>query len=574
MTLDYQRLLPVLKRIAPDRFDEVDTDNLASKELQSVLEDRFSQEELVHAYAKILGIPFIRIDSKDISKDLYHDFPDKTMERYLFVPFKKEENVVHLAVVNPVDYTTLQAIKFLFRDRGESYNVYAALEEDVNEVITSFRTINAEVNETLSYMEEESGQDDENIQTLDDTSDVDDEEIAHAPIAKIVSVILKNAVEGGVSDIHIEGRDKDVRVRFRLDGVLHTSLVLPKSIYAAVVARLKILSNLKIDEHRKPQDGRISIFEHGRKIDFRVSTFPTQYGEKVVLRILDSSKSITDIETLGFWGPRAELIKQSIRQPYGMILVTGPTGSGKSTTLYTLLSMVNNEEVNIVTLEDPVEYYLEGINQSQVKPEIDYTFASGLRSILRQDPDVIMVGEIRDGETAGLAVESALTGHLMFSTLHTNTSIGAIPRLQDMGVEVFLLSSSLEVIIAQRLARKLCPKCKQKKIVDEKLKTFLDKELGNLSQEFMKEMYDGDFSYIYEPIGCDYCTEGYKGRVSVYEALQIDQKMQSLIDHEAKEEEYYEYLKKQDFATMKQDGLLKVLNGHTSLEELLRVVDS
>ncbi|MFB6224930.1 MAG: GspE/PulE family protein, partial [Candidatus Paceibacteria bacterium] len=379
-----------------------------------------------------------------------------------------------------------------------------------------------------------------------------------APVSKIVSVILKNAIEGGASDIHIEGQEENIRVRFRVDGILHTSLILPKNVQSSVVARIKILSDMKIDEHRKPQDGRFKIIHEGHKIDFRVSTLPTAYGEKVVARILDTSEGIKELPELGFVGPKADHVRDSIKAPYGITLVTGPTGSGKSTTLYTLLSMVKGEEVNIVTLEDPVEYYISGVNQSQVHAEIGYTFASGLRSILRQDPDIIMVGEIRDGETAGLAVQSALTGHLVFSTLHTNDSVGAVPRLIDMNVEPFLLSASINLVIAQRLVRTLCDECKQEVEMSEERREYIKGAIDRLSDDLVEALYDGDFSTLYEPGGCKKCSDGFKGRVAVFEALKIDQTLRANIEEGFHEEEFNTYLKKNDFITLKQDGLFKV----------------
>ncbi len=576
MVIDYQRILPVLEKVAPDRLSGIqDLETISLEELKQQLQEKFTMSELVHAYSHVIGVPYAELVPGRINKELYYTLPEKTMSRYKFVPFEKKDGVVSLALFDPFDYNTLQAIKFLFRDSKDTFKVFISSEEEIQKVIDSFQNLSAEVKDTLSQMEGLKKSESEKTVQLNTTNETLDpgERIENTPIIKIVSVILKNAVEGGASDIHIEGVEENVRVRFRVDGVLHTSLILPKNVYSSVVARIKILSNLKIDEQRKPQDGRFSILEEDKKVDFRVSTFPTEYGEKVVLRILDTSKGILPLKDLGFRGPKASLIEESILKPYGMVLVTGPTGSGKSTTLYTLLSMVNNEEINIVTLEDPVEYFVSGVNQSQVKPEINYTFASGLRSILRQDPDIIMVGEIRDGETAGLAVQSALTGHLVFSTLHTNDSVGAVPRLQDMGVEPFLLSASLELVIAQRLVRKLCNRCKKKTEMSDKIKSYFEEEFQYLSQELLSQVVTSDVTHLYEPVGCEYCKDGFKGRMSVFEALPITEKMQSLIEKGAQEDEIYDYLRKNDFVTLKQDGLFKVLNGDISLEELLTVVE-
>lgn len=576
MAIDYQRILPVLEKVASERLVGIENiDSIPVDSLQKELQERFSEQELVQAYSHVIGVPYAELVPGRINKDLFYSLPEKTMSRYQFVPFAKEGNVISLALYDPFDYNTLQAIKFLFRDSNETFQVFIAPQDDIQKVLDSFQNLSAEVKNTLSQMESMKGKEDDNIVQLDTTNQSlgPGENIENTPIIKIVSVILKNAVEGRASDIHIEGTGVNVRVRFRVDGVLHTSLILPKDVYSAIVARIKILSNLKIDEQRKPQDGRFSILEGEKKVDFRVSTFPTEHGEKVVLRILDTSKGILPLIDLGFRGPKAKLIEESILKPYGMVLVTGPTGSGKSTTLYTLLSMVNNEEINIVTLEDPIEYFISGVNQSQVKPEINYTFASGLRSILRQDPDIIMVGEIRDGETAGLAVQSALTGHLVFSTLHTNDSVGAVPRLQDMGVEPFLLSASLELIVAQRLVRKLCDKCKRKVEMSEKVRSYIHAEFTYLSEEFLSQVVTDGITHMYEPVGCEYCKDGFKGRMSVFETLPITEEMQGLIEKGAQEDEIYEYLRKNDFVTLKQDGLFKVLTGDISLEELLTVVE-
>ncbi len=332
-----------------------------------------------------------------------------------------------------------------------------------------------------------------------------EEVLKDAPVTKLVQVIISHAIEGHASDIHIEPMDHDYRVRYRVDGVLHVSLILPKGIGPVVISRIKILANLKIDEKRKPQDGRFRLVSGGKEIDFRVSTLPVIDGEKIVLRILDKEEGVSNIASLGLMGSANENMMLAIKETYGMILLTGPTGSGKSTTLYALLKILNNEERNIITLEDPIEYELEGLNQSQIKPEIGYTFASGLRTILRQDPNIIMVGEIRDAETAELAVHAALTGHLMFSTLHTNTAIGAIPRLIDMGIEPFLLSSSLRLVAAQRLVRKICEECKEEEKVADSVKAQLIEELKDVSEEELKK-YGVDLKAevkLYHGKGCD-----------------------------------------------------------------------
>ncbi|MFA7319766.1 MAG: GspE/PulE family protein, partial [Parcubacteria group bacterium] len=398
-----------------------------------------------------------------------------------------------------------------------------------------------------------------------------------APVTKLVQVIIGHAIEGRASDIHIEPMDKDYRVRFRVDGTLHINLIIPKEIGPAVISRIKILANLKIDEKRKPQDGRFRTTNNGKEIDFRVSTLPVISGEKVVMRILDKDQGLANIESLGLLGTSLEDVKKSIKETYGMILFTGPTGSGKSTSLYSLLKILNEEERNIITLEDPIEYNLDGLNQSQIKPEIGYTFASGLRTILRQDPNVIMVGEIRDSETAELAVHAALTGHLMFSTLHTNTALGAIPRLIDMGIEPFLLASSLRIVVAQRLVRQVCPNCKKEIAIPASVRKAIAAEVEKISASELKK-YGVDSKTelkFFKGVGCDACNgTGIKGRVAIYEAILVNDNIRAIITEKGGGEELLEKERERlGILTMKQDGILKVVKGLTTIEEIDRVTE-
>jgi len=393
-----------------------------------------------------------------------------------------------------------------------------------------------------------------------------------APISKIVSVMLRHAVDGGASDIHIEPVAESLKIRYRMLGTLYSSLNLPLKVHPAVVARIKILSELKIDETRVPQDGRFSAKVGGRRIDFRVSTFPTADGEKVVIRILDPTEGIKDFEELGLVGRNFKVVESAIKKPYGMILVTGPTGSGKTTTLYSILRVLNKESVNITTLEDPIEYHIEGINQSQVKPGIGYTFATGLRHIMRQDPDIIMVGEIRDEETASLAVHSALTGHLVLSTLHTNDALGVIPRLVDMGIEPFLIPSSLNIALAQRLVRTLCPDCRKKVKASEKTKDLIVKEFNQIPQEMRKGLKVADPLYVYKAQGCKKCDNtGFVDRIGIFEALGMTTGLKELILKTLSSEAIRKEAEKHGRISMRQDGILKVLKGQTTIEEVLRV---
>ncbi|MFZ1735582.1 MAG: GspE/PulE family protein, partial [Candidatus Moraniibacteriota bacterium] len=398
-----------------------------------------------------------------------------------------------------------------------------------------------------------------------------------APIAKLVQVVIGHAIDGRASDIHIEPVEGSYRVRFRVDGVLYASLVLPVSVGKAVVSRIKILANLKIDEKRKPQDGRFRATERGTTVDLRVSTLPVVEGEKVVLRVLDKSAGLASLEKMGLSGRNYEVLTRKIMEPYGIILMTGPTGSGKSTTLYGFLSILNKEERNIVTLEDPVEYFLDGINQSQVKPEIGYTFASGLRSILRQDPNVLMVGEIRDNETAELAIHAALTGHLVFSTLHTNDAIGAVPRLIDMGIEPFLLASSLQAVAAQRLVRRICEHCKEQVSTPERVLAKVQEFLADISPEEAARYHvtlDGTLQFFVGK-GCPECNDsGYKGRIALHEVLEMTDSLRAVIaERKGSEAEVQEIAKKQGMTSMKQDGILKALRGDTTIAEVERVTE-
>jgi type IV pilus assembly protein PilB len=501
-------------------------------------------------------------DVPDIDQRAMQFIGDEAARKYRMAAFGKEDGVVKIAMVNPQDVEALNVLRFLaekeiFQKMLDQHS--GATESVLKDAVLSLKGDGA------------SEQGRQQRQRKTEVREV----LQDAPIAKLTQVLLRHALEGRASDIHIEPVDTQYRVRFRVDGILHASLVLPMDVGRAVVSHIKILSALKIDEKRKPQDGRFRFEEGGRVIDLRVSTFPVVEGEKVVMRILDKSKGLADLDTLGLTGRNSEVLLRKIREPYGIILMTGPTGSGKSTSLYAFLKILNQEERNIVTLEDPVEYFLEGINQSQVKPEIGYTFADGLRSILRQDPNVIMVGEIRDSETAELAIHAALTGHLVFSTLHTNTAIGAIPRMIDMGIEPFLLSSSLQAVAAQRLVRRICEHCKAEMEISDKILGGVRTELAAVSPEEAQK-YGVDLQgkmTFFHGTGCEECGQGgYKGRVAIHEVLEVTSEIQSITtDKKGSEPEIEKEAARQGMLTMRQDGLLKALTGKTTLAEVERV---
>jgi len=392
-----------------------------------------------------------------------------------------------------------------------------------------------------------------------------------APIIKIVSAMLKEAVTIGASDVHIEPQKTRLRVRFRMDGVLQEVQSLPIELHRAIISRVKIMSNLKIDENRIPQDGRFRTEVYGRDIDYRVSSFPTPSGEKVAIRVLDPQIGLRQLDELGLSGKSGRLVSEGIERPFGMILITGPTGSGKTTTLYAVMQRLNKDDVNIVSLEDPVEYSIEGVNQSQVRPEIGYTFASGLRQILRQDPDVMMVGEIRDSETAALSVHAALTGHIVLATLHTNNAVGVIPRLIDMKVDAFLLPSVLNVMVSQRLVGQLCQQCKQAESAPAKIAEIIKKELAALPEEVKKTIKYKDPYQIWKSPGCKECkNKGRVGRVAIFEALAMTPELEVIINAQPTENKILEEAQRQGMVTLRQDGIIKALEGLVSIEEIIR----
>jgi type IV pilus assembly protein PilB len=480
----------------------------------------------------------------------------------------KVKNSIQVVMIYPEDIAAQNALRFLANQENFAYQVYLITPSNLANLLKQRKDISSETKKALKGL-------DRGIEKVLGTSEQGSTNktiTEEAPIIKMVFVILRHALEGNASDIHIEpGRDKLI-VRFRMNGALYPSLSLPLNVHPAVVARIKILSNLKIDESRMPQDGRFSVRIDDKDIDFRVSTFPTLYGEKVEIRVLDPSTGLKSFEDLGMSKRSLEVIKEAIKKPYGMILFTGPTGSGKTTTQYAILRIMNKDSVNIVTVEDPIEYSISGINQSQVKPEIGYTFARGLRQILRQDPNVIMVGEIRDDETADLAINAALTGHIVLSTLHANSSVGVIPRLMDMGIKSFLIPSTLRIVISQRLIRTLCPSCRIKTKPSEKQKSYILERIKNMPDSVKNEIKLEDQFSIYTAKGCEACgLVGYSGRVGLYEVLSMSEELAELIQNNPLENLIFKAAQKQGMLTMEQEGILKVLSGQTTMEEVIRV---
>ncbi len=563
------------KIINQKQADQIESEikNNSQKTEEDLLVARGFVEEkkLFDLKSQWLGIPFVADPPENLSLEVLQTIPEETAKFYRMIPLGQKKTEFMVGMVCPEDLKAQEALKFLARKNNFVYQVFLITPKVFAAVLSKYRDLKKEVGRALEQFQEEEAQTEsshkEKIQ--DKISNVED-----APIAKIVNVILRNAIEGGASDIHIEPSRAKLRVRFRVMGDLFSSIFLPLNIANAVLARIKIMSNMKIDENRVPQDGRFSMKINSKTYDFRVSTLPTALGEKVVMRILDPDAGYKTFEDLGLDGRNLELMKKAIDEPFGLILVTGPTGSGKSTTLYAVLQAINNEKINIISLEDPVEYFCEGVNQSQVKPEIGFDFASGLRSILRQDPDVIMVGEVRDEETALLTIHSALTGHLVLSTLHTNDSLGVVPRLVDLKVQSYLIPSTLILALAQRLVRQLCPDCKKKVQAQGYLKEKIIAEFNEIPEISRHGISLSDAIDIWEPVGCPKCKrQGFLGRIGIFEALEMTPELGEIVLKNLSEAALKAEGRRQGLITMRQDGILKALKGMTTIEEVLKATE-
>lgn len=561
----------------------VTTDDAAALQEQAIREDRdFGQvvlekgtvtsEDLLKIKSEIYHLPIIKIEQIDFNKSVIEDISEDVVNFYKIIPFAKDETSLKVGIINPEDINALEALKFIASDKGLQLEKYIISYKDFDQLARNYRSLSGEVGKALKSL----GEEEEAKQKI--TPKTIEEITAEGAVTKIVASIVKYAIESRASDIHIEPFEENVRVRFRIDGVLGSMLQLPKNTHSAVVTRIKILSDLKIDETRLAQDGRFSTVLNHHRYDFRVSTFPTKNGEKVVMRILDPLAGKISLADLGLEGRALEVLERGIDKPFGSILITGPTGSGKSTTLAGILKELNTEDVNIVTLEDPIEYFVEGVNQSQVHEEIGYTFASGLRHILRQDPDIIMVGEIRDHETASLAIQAALTGHIVLSTLHTNDSIGVVPRLIDMSVEKYLIPPTLNVAAAQRLLRKLCPDCKIKTKANTGEEKIINDAIMQMPADYQKNLLSKDGYTIYKPNTenpCKSCAgKAFKGRIGIFEMLEMTDDLEKIILGTLSESALRNEARRQGMITMFQDGILKVLKGTVSLAELLEVAQA
>ena len=571
--------------INDSQLDELKT--LAKRSKQSLQETVIDQkvvsdEKLTKMIGELIDVPFVRIEPKDILDDVLKKIPEHIARQYNVVLFAiNDDGSLSLAMEDPDD---VQALNFIQKEIGYNTKVFLATKSNILDCLENYRgDMNDELDEVISVQKDASAED-QNV-SQDDFAE-------NSPIAQTVNLLLEYAIKSNASDIHIEPREDYVQVRYRIDGVLKEVNKLPRNVHGALVSRIKILSNLKIDERRVPQDGRFKIKVSGKQYALRVSTLPIADGEKVVMRILDESNQAISLDKLGYWGLSLATVKDAMAQPNGMILVTGPTGSGKSTSLFSILSELNTPDVNISTIEDPVEYKIPGVNQTQTNAKAGMTFASGLRALLRQDPNIIMVGEIRDGETANLGVQAALTGHLVFSTLHTNNAATCLPRLLDMGIEPFLIASTVKAVIGQRLVRRLCMNCRQEYVPNAEelsyivqmfsLKQGSIQRLHELEGQAFADKIGGDTPmgstdvtiqrlWRPNPEGCDECNHvGFKGRVGIYEVLGISVPIQKMITANATSNDIQEQAISEGMVTMQTDGLIKSLRGVTTIEEVLR----
>lgn len=553
-----------------------------------------TEKDLTKLYAAEIDVPFIELNSKEIKREVLKLIPERIARQYGVVLFGVEEDGSKLLAMEDPD--DIQAVNFLQKQLGNNIKVHVAVASNVRAALDQYRgSIGNELTKVVTAGDEEESEQEEEI---------DEEDLAEdSPVAQTVNLLIEYAIRANASDIHIEPRENHIIVRYRVDGVLREANKLPKKVHNALVSRIKILSNLKIDERRVPQDGRFKIQIGSAIYALRVSTLPISEGEKVVMRILDESSGATSLEDLGYWGVSLDAVNKAIVQPHGMILVTGPTGSGKSTSLFSILSLLNKPAVNISTIEDPVEYKIPGANQTQVNPKAGMTFAAGLRALLRQDPNIIMVGEIRDSETAGLAVQAALTGHLVFATLHTNNAATCLPRLLDMSIEPFLIASTVRAVVGQRLVRRLCVDCREEMTPDAPVLKQIADIFGTDNPATMKRIHQleeqafaggvGKIStgksliktdtlsttgthiirlFKVHDEGCESCSHvGYKGRIGIYEVLSNSATVQKLIVSNSTSDLIQEQAMKEGMITMQVDGFIKALRGQTTIEEILRV---
>lgn len=523
--------------------------------------------DILKVKSDYLNVPVKVLGDTEISSTILNYIPQESALHYRFVPVGLSDGVLEVGLVDPDNIEARDALNFISAKIGLPFKIFLISESDFNKVMTMYQNLSGEVKQALTDLDTEliPGESSEQLEG-EEKKGGDTQIVEDAPVNKIVATILRYATEGEASDVHIEHMREKIRVRFRVDGTLNTSLILPGAVHPQLVARIKVLSNMRLDERRKPQDGRFSAKIEGRKIDFRVSTFPAFYGEKVVLRILDQEKGVKSLSDMGMTPANLETVRKALQRPYGMILISGPTGSGKSTTLYSMLNELDRDHTNVLSLEDPVEYNMDGVSQSQVRPEIGYTFAAGLRTTLRQDPDVIMVGEIRDKETAQLAVQAALTGHLVLSTIHTNNAVGVIPRLIDMGVDPYLIAPTLILAIAQRLVGTTAPGAYEEVPVEGTIKALIDREFQGLPAEVAQTITYAPTVYKIKPTPDT--PSGTRGRAAVMEMLPITKEIEAAILRNPTEVEVGEIARSQGMLTMREDAILKAFNKIIPFEEV------
>ncbi len=519
--------------------------------------------------SELLGVPYKKVNVAAVPEDLLKLISRETSAAYKVIPIDRTPKMLVVGMFRPDDVRAQEALKFIAKQNGIDLGVYLIGYSDLAAMVERYAPYKSEIEEAVKEMGKAGGTEEDRAIDLEEAGKGEE-----APVIKIVASTLRQAVDAGASDVHIEPERRKLRIRFRIDGALREVAALPTALIQPVVSRIKVLARLKLDETRTPQDGRFRTNFSGREIDYRVATFPTPAGEKVAIRVLDPKTGLKGLDQLGINSYNAGILEEAMQRPYGMILISGPTGSGKSTTLYAIMQRLNVESRNLVTLEDPVEYFMEGINQSQVRPEIGYTFASGLRQILRQDPDVIMVGEIRDNETAGLAVNAALTGHTMLSTIHTNNAVGVVPRLVDLGVPPFLLSSALNIVIAQRLVLRLCPTCKVAVDAPKEVEAFITESLELFPPALKKTLSYKTPYKIYQQgkdPNCKTCRgRGTTGRVALYEMFRMTRELGELINKGFTEGSLWDEARRQGILTMRQDGIMKAMEGVVSVEEVMK----
>ncbi|MEX0934197.1 MAG: ATPase, T2SS/T4P/T4SS family [Candidatus Saccharimonadales bacterium] len=581
----FEKLLVEQGLISEEQLQELRQESAEKgKSIVNLISERnlVDPESTVKTIAKAENVPYVDLRKFKVGEELLNTIPKDLARSYQVVPIGMLNGRLAVGMIDP---TNLQAVDFITRKIGQPILPHMVSSDSINSILSQYKAdVSDDISDVMGSVSEFAKSEKKEGKQDSQSSEQVKSFVQDAPITRALNTILDYAAQLKASDIHIEPREENVKIRFRIDGILQDTMTLPREVQSALVSRVKILSGLKIDEHRIPQDGGFQIQHNGNDIDLRIAIAPIVWGEQIVIRLLDKDQNLLSIENLGYRGRSRRLIEEGLKKPHGMTLSTGPTGSGKSTTLYAGISTIKDVAINIITLEDPIEYKIDGINQMQVDPQYGLTFSDGLRSILRQDPDVIMVGEIRDSETADLAVQAALTGHIVLSTLHTNSAAGVLPRLIDMGIEPFLITSTINTVIGQRLVRKVCSKCSKEYKASEAEASSIKKTLEGLLPESGKvnDKVKEDLGYdvlpslsdgfkLYKGEGCEDCVSGYKGRTGIFEVFTITPDMEKVLVKGTTSNQVQAQAQEDGMVTMKQDGYLKALNGVTTLEEVVRV---